>query len=228
MTMRWRPDEYRQWFETSLGEEAARVEKDLVLSLAGIRPGEQVLDVGCGDGIFTGPAAVIAGAAVGLDRSAEMLAAAARRHTDQSGIRWVHGDATALPFPNESFDVVLAVTVMCFAAAPERIVKEAARVLRPGGRLVIGELGRHSSWALVRRLRALRPGSPWSDARFFSRNELQRLLEGAGLRDVTAEGAVFFPPLAWRPALRLAPVWERAGRRWFPWGGALLAARGLR
>jgi trans-aconitate methyltransferase len=70
------PQAYRRWFETPLGSRFDRDEKEVVFALAGLQPGERVLDLGCGDGNDTLPAAARAGLAVGLDRSLAMLAAA--------------------------------------------------------------------------------------------------------------------------------------------------------
>ncbi|NJO84260.1 MAG: methyltransferase domain-containing protein, partial [Blastochloris sp.] len=69
-----------------------------------------LLDIGCGDGNYTGPAAECTGSATGLDRSPEMLRAAERRLQGVAGLRWVEGDATRLPFDDGSFDAVLIVT----------------------------------------------------------------------------------------------------------------------
>jgi hypothetical protein len=80
-----------------------------------------------------------------------------------------------------------------------------ARVLRPGGRLVLGELGRWSLWATSRRLRAWLGATTWKAAHFRTAEELRALLQQAGLSVVTVRGAVFYPPIG-LCAQALAPL----------------------
>lgn len=71
-----------------------------------------------------------------------------------------------------------------------------ARVLQPGGRLIVGELGRWSSWAATRRIRAWLGAAIWSDARFQTARGLRHLAERTGLEVETIRGAIFYPRLA--------------------------------
>ncbi|NGO50958.1 class I SAM-dependent methyltransferase [Allomesorhizobium camelthorni] len=114
-----------------------------LLDLAGIAPGHDVLDVGCG----TGTQAVAAwrrtqpgGSVVGVDISEKMLAVARRkaRRADLD-IAFHHADAAHLPFADERFDVVTITTVMHMVPRGKRLpcIREASRVLKPGGRLVL-------------------------------------------------------------------------------------------
>ena len=222
------PEIYRRWYETPLGARVDADEKEVIFKLADLQPGERVLDVGCGDGNYTGPAAERTGSAVGLDRSPAMLRAASKRLGDRPGLRWVEGDGLSLPFRDSSFDVVLIVTVLCFAKDPQVVVNEAFRVLRSGGRIVLGELGRYSSWALIRRVRGLLGSTIWRDARFFDRRELRSLLESAGFTDTTTAAAIFYPPIQHALARSAYGAIERFGRRCCPWAGAFLVVRGQR
>ncbi len=224
------PTRYRSWFEKPLGRRVDLDEKRIVLRLADLKPGERVLDVGCGDGNFTDAAVDATGFAVGLDRCPEMILAAARRLHGIPGAVWVTGDAERLPFPDRAFDAVLVVTVLCFGGAWDTILREALRVLRPGGRIVLGELGRYSWWAVARRLRGILGSRVWHDARFFSRKELRGLLRHAGFVNVATDSAVFYPPLELFARgqffARSAP--EHLARRLCPWSGAFHAVRGIR
>jgi len=107
------------------------------------RPGERGLDVGCGPGLLACELAREVGAAgriVGLDSSEDMLALA-RARTEREGVadrvELRRGDATRLDFPAGSFDFVTAVQVYLYVPDVERALGEAARVLRPGGRLAV-------------------------------------------------------------------------------------------
>jgi ubiquinone/menaquinone biosynthesis C-methylase UbiE len=172
------------------------LEQRLILGLMGGLAGRRVLDAGCGDGVLV-CAAVSQGAdAIGIDSDPAMLAAA-RSRAAKAGLRatFLEGEIAHLPFPNASFDVVVAVTVLCFVDDAAGAVREMARVLRPGGRLVIGELGRWSLWAAIRRIRGWLGSRTWRVARFRTAGELSALAEQAGLFVTDIRGAVYYPPL---------------------------------
>jgi SAM-dependent methyltransferase len=109
--------------------------------------------------------------------------------------------AEYIPFEAEQFDVVTAITILCFVEDAAPIFREIARVLRPGGRLIIGELGRWRTWAAGRRLRAWLGSRLWRRSRFRTANELRHLAEAAGLVVKTVRGAIYYP--RWGAAARL-------------------------
>jgi SAM-dependent methyltransferase len=105
---------------------------------AGVSEGDQVLDVACGTGNASIPAAEAGARVTGLDLTPELFAAARRRAADAGvEIEWVEGDAESLPFDDESFDVVLSTFGCMFAPRQDLAAREIARVLRPGGRIGI-------------------------------------------------------------------------------------------
>ena len=206
------PDAYCTWRESSLGSITEEIEQALIWRLAGPLAGLRVLDVGCGDGAYAMVAAQRGARVAGVDTSPQMIEAAQRRAVEQDvQIDLRVADAAALPFDDGSFDVVLAVTVLCFVADANMALRELARVLAPDGRLVIGELGRWSAWAVLRRLRGWAGSRLWRAARFRTAGQLRRLVEQAGLRVDEMHGAVFYPPQATLARL-LAPVDMRLGR----------------
>jgi ubiquinone/menaquinone biosynthesis C-methylase UbiE len=83
--------------------------------------------------------------------------------------------AEQLPFATDQFDVVVAVTILCFVPNAAPVFWEIARVLRPGGRLVVGEFGKWSSWAAMRRIKGWSGSALWRRASFRSQRELRSL-----------------------------------------------------
>lgn len=213
---------YARWRATTLGGLVERVETEVVFGLAGTLAGKRVLDVGTGDGTYALEAAARGAEVTAIDVEPAMLDAA-RPRAEELGLQveWELGRAQELAERDGAFDLVLAVTVLCFVPDASRAVREMARVLRPGGRLVLGELGRYSLWAAERRVRGWLGSGTWRRARFWSRRELVRLVEDAGLRVVAARGSVFFPPsaLAARAVAPLEPLLTRLD----PPGAAFLA-----
>lgn len=108
-----------------------------------------VLDVGCGGGVFANALATRGHAVVGADLEARCLEVGSR-HDATGRVRWVAGDARALPFADASFDAVCAMDVLEHVAPVDAVVAEAARVLRPGGLFFFHTFDRTiASWLFV-------------------------------------------------------------------------------
>jgi SAM-dependent methyltransferase len=109
-----------------------------VVEVAGVRPGERVLDVGCG----TGNAALLAAArgarVTAVDPAARLLdVGRARAAAEGHEVEFLVGEAAALPVADGGFDVVLSVFAAIFAPDPEAALRDMTRVLAPDGRLVL-------------------------------------------------------------------------------------------
>jgi SAM-dependent methyltransferase len=191
------PEDYGRWRGSVVGRISDELESALVLELAGDVCGRRVLDVGCGEGELAVRLAGLGAQVTGVDASAPMIAAA-RARAERSGlvVTFCEGRADALPFPAASFDLVVAVTVLCFIEDALPTFREVSRVLAPGGQFVIGELGRYSTWAVQRRLRAWRGDPLWRRAGFRTARELRRTAQCAGFDVNAVRGGVFYPRIA--------------------------------
>jgi ubiquinone/menaquinone biosynthesis C-methylase UbiE len=108
-----------------------------LVRFAEVRPGERVLDVGCGTGVVAITAAGSGARVSGLDLTPDLLdVARANQAIAECGeIDWTEGDAESLPYPDASFDVVLSQFGHIFAPRPEVAISEMRRVLKTGGRI---------------------------------------------------------------------------------------------
>ena len=110
-----------------------------VLEDTGMGPGSDVLDVGCGAGTFCAMASSRGAVAMGLDASRNLLAVA----KEQSGRdRFLRGEMQELPFPERCFNLVTGFNAFQYAADAEHALREAARVTRREGRIVIAVYGK--------------------------------------------------------------------------------------
>ena len=105
-----------------------------LLDAAQVGRGARVLDVASGPGYVAAEAAERGAAVIAVDNAEGMLSLARRLHPQ---LDFRQGTAEALPFPDSSFDAVLANFVLLHVGRPEMVVAEFARVLRPGGRLAL-------------------------------------------------------------------------------------------
>jgi ubiquinone/menaquinone biosynthesis C-methylase UbiE len=220
---------YDVWYRTPLGSLAHALELDAILALARIKSGERVLDVGCGTGIYTVELAQRGAHVIGVDPSMEMITIAQEK-LRQAGLtgHFVCGSAEALPFRSERFDLALVVTSLCFVHSPDLAIEEMRQVLRPGGRLVLGELNRFSLWAAWRRLKGVFRETIYNQAHFWSRLELERLLRAKGFHSSTVRTLLYFPPIPSRTFLKSYRFFEVVIKKLLPGTGAFIAMRAER
>ncbi len=169
----------RDWAE--IEDEGGRGLFQAVLGLTGVGPGMRVLDVGCGAGLACALAAERGAEVTGLDAASSLLEIA--RERVPSGDFRV-GDMQALPYDDDSFDVVTFINTYFFAADPHAPLAEAARVTRPGGTVAVVVWTEPERVALSAYLAALGPLMPPSfrpPEVFIEATELERRARAAGL-----------------------------------------------
>jgi len=222
MTTTLGPDLYAGWRESDLGAITEALEDRLLFALIGDAAGKRALDVGCGEGAFALALRRRGAAVTAADPSGSMIVAARERIREAGvAVPLVQARGEQLPFADASFDLVVAKTVLCFVGDGQPFVCEMARVLRPGGRFVIGELNKWSSWAAQRRLRAWLGSTLWQRGRFRTPGELRGLAEAAGLEVEAVRGAVYYP--RFRAAARSMAPLDATFARWTTVGAAFVA-----
>ena len=161
-------ERYESWFERHRHAYLSELE-----AVRRLLPKEgKGAEIGVGTGRFAGPL----GIKLGVEPSRAMAEIAKKR-----GIEVIEGVAENLPFPDESLDYLLMVTTICFVDDPERALREAYRVLKPGGALIIGFVDKNSP--IGRHYEEHKEESVfYRDARFFSTEELLELLKKVGFR----------------------------------------------
>jgi ArsR family transcriptional regulator len=178
----------------------ARLELLPLLGL--LEPGAVVGDLGCGTGLLALAMAPFVQRVVAVDGSQPMLDVAAARLGGVANVELRHGDLASLPVRDEELDVALLSLVLSYAVDPAAVLREAARALQPGGRLLLTDLMPHEQVELRQRF-----GQQWQG---FSTETVRGWLEAAGFTSVryvplpaepTARGPLLFAAsavLAWQ------------------------------
>ena len=147
-------------------------------ALGHLLPPLVVADLGCGEGYLTLEAARWAKRVVAVDRSEAVLkqARALARRRKVTNVEWKRGDLEQVPLGDASVDVAVLSQALHHAADPGRALAEAARIVRPGGRVLVLDLRVHDQAWVRERL-----GDRWLG---FEETALERLMTAAGLADV--------------------------------------------
>ncbi|WP_070119701.1 class I SAM-dependent methyltransferase [Bacillus marinisedimentorum] len=185
-------NEYDAWYTTPLGQYADDVEKVLIKDLADPKEDERALDIGSGTGNYSIWLAERGLDVTALDQSDEMTKIAKKKAFARGlSIDFRLGHAETLPFEDESFDLVTSVTAVEFMDNPSTVLKEAMRVLKPGGRLVIGLLTLDSPWGeMYRQSVAANPDSLFAKAHLYKEEEVKDLLP----QEYTLKKGLYYPP----------------------------------
>jgi len=155
----------------------------MIVSAAAPRATDTVLDVACGGGIIVCALAPHVSHATGIDMTPAMLERAAQLAVEKriANTRWDQGDVTSLPYPDGAFDIVVTRFSMHHFLDPLVVLREMARVCRPGGRVVVVDMyasddpAKAAEWNRAERLR-----DP-SHVRCLALGELTALFAAAGL-----------------------------------------------
>ena len=180
------------------------------------QPGARILDVGCGTGEYVRRANELGFTASGLEPADAMRAVASNKNP---GVSIVSGVATELPYPDESFDLVICIEVLRYLDLSDnrQALRELRRVLRPGGTMFLTMVNRYAldgfflHYSLQRLLRPQSIERPHCE--FVTPGQLEREIRGAGFSTAVYRGVLFGPmrtlyKISTRLARRLAPILE--------------------
>jgi len=171
--MAWK---YDRWYTTPEGMKHDAAQKADVLRMLRSAGGpSRLLDLGCGTGHWSRFFASQGYSVTGVDLSMRMLQVAHKEGS--TGVTCCAGDAAALPFDDASFDVVAAMATLEFLPDPAGALREMARCVRRGGRILIGTLNRA---APLNRRRLAESKQPYTSGRLLTPGALRELLEPFG------------------------------------------------
>jgi len=192
-----RVEEYDNWFSRYPDIYQAEVK-----AIRDVLPfSTRAIEIGVGTGRFACPL----GVSFGVDPALRTL----QRARDE-GISVCCATGEALPFPDGIFDLVLIVTVLCFADDPERMLSEAKRVLQPGGMLVIGFIEKTSH--LGQKYQTTKHDDPFFRyARLFSTKEIISLLKDIGIRQLEFRQTLLPGTGTDAQDLTITPGYDRGG-----------------
>jgi SAM-dependent methyltransferase len=178
-------DEYDAWYRTPRGAWIGQTEYRLLRRLLAARPGETLIDVGCGTGYFTRRFARDGLAVTGVDPDVQVLRFA--RALVTAGDTYVQGDARRLPFRDGAFDLCVSVAALCFIRDEALAIAEILRVTRR--RFAIGLLNRHSLLYLRKGRRGGR--GAYRGAHWHTPAEARALFARTAAADIALASGVF-------------------------------------
>jgi len=195
-------------------------ERDLV--------GRTVLEIGCGRGGFAASLCRRGALVTASDFSSAALELA-RKEFSGLAIQWMQADIQVLPFADRTFETVVSCETIEHVPSPSRAVEELARVLRPGGHLVLttpnylGTMGAYRGYLRLRGRPFTEAGQPINQFTMLPRTVLW--LKEAGLRVERIRGAGHYLPVPGRSPLRLSLLDRAPGLKLFALHSAFLASK---
>ena len=165
-------DKYDAWYDSEEGRPLYESELACLRPLVEDAP-RPILEVGVGTGRF----AMHFPDVTGIDPSLNSLRIAEKR-----GVKTVHGYGENLPFGDETFGCILIIVTLCFVERPLDVLREAKRVLRKEGNIIIGLVPKDSPWGNSYEEKKRAGHSFYSNARFYTLKDVENMLQVAGLK----------------------------------------------
>ncbi|XRP96628.1 class I SAM-dependent methyltransferase [Methanocaldococcus sp. 16A] len=169
-------EEYDRWFD-----ENSIIYKSEIEALKRHIPKGKGLEIGVGTGRFAKPFDI----KIGVDVSKEMAKIAEKR-----GIKVIIAKGEDLPFKDKEFDFVLINTVLEFSENPKKMIEEAKRVLKKGGKIIIGIIDKNSFLGKIYEKKKEK-SLFYRDANFLSAKDVIEMLNGLGFRNIKSTQTIF-------------------------------------
>jgi len=176
--------QYDAWYDSDVGRPIFATEVACLRRFLQRYPGPH-LEIGVGSGRFAQALAV----QYGVDPATCPLRLAGAR-----GIRVVQARGESLPFPNEVFGAVLIALTLCFVREATQVLEESRRAMRPTGGLVMGLILEGSPWAEYYTRKGQEGHPIYSQASFFSKEEVEAMLRLSGFKTFEYRSCLFQPP----------------------------------
>jgi ubiquinone/menaquinone biosynthesis C-methylase UbiE len=216
--VRWYEQMAKSRFANSFAYGRAKIDRLLDGCFKDLRPGARVLDVGCGTGEYVRRATDLGFSASGVEPAEAMRAVAIEKNSNSLIL---DGVATALPFPNSSFDLVICIEVLRYLhGADNRLaLREMHRVLKPGGAMFLTSVNKYALdgfypyYRLRRSLSGKRADAALPHCEFTTPTVIDEEVRRAGFSAALHRGVLFGPmrllyKLSTRLASRVAPALE--------------------
>jgi ubiquinone/menaquinone biosynthesis C-methylase UbiE len=188
---------YADWYQSERGTYVGENEYECLAEHIGDCSQKKIIEVGCGTGFFLRRFSLKAKETVGFDLTEGMLEAG-RKIAAEKGmeINFIQGDVLkGIPFADNYFDIVYSNSMIEFfqkGKEAEKVLTEMWRLLKPGGKFVIGVLNKKSTWAYKRTAQSLEKDSIFSLNQFYTWNEFKELMINFG--EAKIETTLFVPP----------------------------------
>ncbi|MCR4292640.1 MAG: class I SAM-dependent methyltransferase [Candidatus Kuenenia sp.] len=165
-------DKYDAWYDSEDGRPLYESELKCLNPMVEASP-KPILEIGVGTGRF----AMYFPDVIGIDPSLNALKMAGKR-----GVKTVHCYGEHLPFEDETFGCILIIVTLCFVENPLDILREAKRVLKKDGSILLGIVPKDSPWGIFYEEKK-KAGHPfYSNARFYTLKEIENMLQTTGLK----------------------------------------------
>ncbi len=171
---------YDDYYKTGFGKKVDLIEKNIVRHLLSHLPRGKALEIGSGTGHWTKFFKHLGFDIIGVDICDKMIEIAKKKLPN---IQFIKADATDLPFDDETFDYVFAITVFEFIENQDKAFQEAFRVLKTGGYFLIGALNLNSELGQRKH-----ESETFKNAKFFTPQQLEQILKKYG--SVEMQGGV--------------------------------------
>jgi ubiquinone/menaquinone biosynthesis C-methylase UbiE len=177
-------ERYDKWYDKPFGKTAFKLEKECIEFLCRNlkRP---FLEIGVGTGRF----AVALKVEYGVDKSIGVLKFAKER-----GIKVIRGEGENTPFVDGSFGAVFLIVTLCFVDDPIKVLKEASRVLKDDGSVILSLILKESPWASFYEKKGEEGNVFYKIAKFYTVSELKSMLKNVGLQISGVRSTIFQPP----------------------------------